>query len=172
MGELLPLGGRGLGWRGVERWAGFLGVAAGLAVGVGRRLWERLGIVAGRARRSAQAGSIAPPALAAALRVRRVERHVARRGDLRLDPRGNGLPDRRRLLAAQLDSGNPPLLRDPLDAELARQRPIAAAPTPAIAELEPFAATDELARIYSPNAKVKVPERLWNLIDEEVLPGL
>ena len=109
MGGLLPWGGGGLGWRGVERWLVFL-VAGGLAVGVGGRLWERLEIVAGRPRRSAQAGSIAPPALAAALRVRCVERHAARRGDLRLDPRGNGLPDRRRLLAAQLDSGNPPLL--------------------------------------------------------------
>ncbi len=129
VGGLAGGGGGALGW--------FFWGAVGLVVDVGRRFWGRLGIVAGRARRSAQAGSIAPPALAVALRVRRVERHAARRGDLRLDPRGNGLPDRRLLLAAQLDSGNPPLLRDPLDAELARQRPIAAAPTPAVAELEP-----------------------------------
>ena len=127
----------------------FGGGAAGLAVGVGRRLWERLGIVAGRARRSAQAGSIAPAALVAALRVQCVERHAARRGDLRLDPRGNGLPDRRRLLAAQLDSGNPPLLLDLLEAELARQRLIVAAPTPAVAELEPLVATDRLVHIWA-----------------------
>ena len=139
----------GLGWRGVERWAGFSGVRLGLAVGVGGRFWERLGIVAGRARRSAQAGSIAPPALVAALRVRCVERHAARRGDLRLDPRGNGLPDRLLLLAVQLDSDNPPLLLDPVDVGLARQRPIAAAPTPAVAELVPLVATDELVRIWA-----------------------
>ena len=82
----------------------------------------------------------------AALRVRCVERHAARRGDLRLDLRGNGLPDRLLLLAAQLDSDNPPLLLDPVDVELARQRPIAV-PAPTVAKLEPLAAADKLACI-------------------------
>ena len=63
----------------------------------------------------------------------------------------------------QLDSDNPPLLLDPVDVELARQRPIAAAPTPAVAELEPLAAADELVHIYRVNAG---PEALSGLLVE------
>ena len=70
-------------------------------------------------------------------------RYAARRGELRFGLLGDGLFGRLLLLVVRLGGGNPLLLLDSVDVELARQRPIVVAPTPVVAELELLVAADE-----------------------------